>query len=46
MRDAEGCPTEIQDRSPVMLHALLETDIEIDEADPPAGTSDAAVDAA
>jgi hypothetical protein len=46
MRDAEGCPTEVRNRSPLMLHALLETDIEADEADPPAGPGDAAPNAA
>jgi hypothetical protein len=46
MRDAEGCPTEIRCRAPIMLYALLETENDPHEADPIAGPGDAAFDAA
>jgi hypothetical protein len=46
MRDAEGCPTEVRCRAPIMLYALLETENEPNEADPIAGPGDAAFDAA
>jgi hypothetical protein len=46
MRDAEGCLIEVRNRPPLMLHALLETEIETGEGDPPTGPGDAAADAA
>jgi hypothetical protein len=46
MRDAEGRPTEARCRAPIMLHALLETEFDPNEADPTASPGDAAADAA
>jgi hypothetical protein len=34
MRDAEGCPTEVRNRSPITLYALLGTEIDTDEIAP------------
>jgi hypothetical protein len=34
MRDAEGCPTEVRCRAPIMLYALSETENDPNEADP------------
>jgi hypothetical protein len=46
MRDAEGYPTEVRCRAPIMLYALLDTENDLNEADPIASPGDAAADAA
>jgi hypothetical protein len=46
IRDAQGRPTEVRECIPIMLHALLERDIDVNEIDPTAGSGDAFADAA